>query len=224
MIIIVFIHTVKPAQQSTDTLPATPPTSPSLSATGEASPLTPPLAPDEISAEIPADVTVVRNIKELEISFGQMLVQVKRLLDKYDLSEALLFLDSIIGSKEFIGCDNFGKLLQQLRQNHIDVFNVSNLQELVANFDKGEFTEVIEAYIEKKESFLKQTTVLEFQHAVVSRVEPILASGMAVVTIKIPEELATDRTFYSLSPQFLKLLSTPLHKVNTSAHTQAKQL
>ena len=107
-----------------------------------------------------------------------MLVQVKRLLDECDLSKALLFLDSVIGSEEFNGCDNFGKLMLQLRQDHIDVFNITNLQDLVANFDKDELTKVIEAYIEKKESFLKQTTVLEFQHAVVSRVEPILASGI----------------------------------------------
>ena len=45
---------------------------------GEASPVTPPLTTDEITAEIPADVAVVRNLKELEISFGRMLVQVKR--------------------------------------------------------------------------------------------------------------------------------------------------
>ena len=48
----------------------------------------------------------------------------------------------------------------------------------------------------KKESFLKHTTVLNFQRAVVSRVEPILASGMAVVTIKVPKKIARhcDRT------------------------------
>ena len=43
----------------------------------------------------------------------------------------------------------------------------------------------------RKESFLKQTTVLEFQRAVVSRVEPILASGKAVVTVTISKEMAS---------------------------------
>ena len=66
------IHTVKPAQQSTDTLPATlaspiSVTSPSLPASGEAFPVTLPLTTDEVTAEIPADVAVVRNLKELEI-------------------------------------------------------------------------------------------------------------------------------------------------------------
>ena len=108
--------------------------------------------------------------------------------DKCDLSEALLFLDSVIGSEEFNGCDNFGKLICDNYGKTTLMFSIfpTFKIKLVANFDKDELTKVIEAYIEKKESFLKQTTVLEFQHAVVSRVEPILGSGMAVVTIKIP--------------------------------------
>ena len=183
----VYVGVPKTAPESSVTSPATPSCS--------ASPIsTPPIVIDEIKAEIEADVSVVSNLKELEKSFGRMLVQVKRLLDKCDLSEALLFLDSIIGTDVFIECDTFGKLMRQLQRDHIDVFNISNLQDLVANFDKDKLTEVIEAYNEKKESFLKLTTVLEFQRAVVSRVEPILASGMAVVTIKVPKKMARYRT------------------------------
>ena len=139
-------------------------------------------------------MAVVSNLKELEISFGRMLVQVKRLFSKSDLSDALLFLDSVIGSEDFARCENFDKLMRQLQRDHIDVFNVSILQQLVRCFDNHEQTEVIEAYDEKKESFLKQTTVLEFQHAVVSRVKPILASGKAAVTITISKEMASCRT------------------------------
>ena len=168
----------KPAPESSATSSATPPSS--ASATTD---------------EIKADVSVVSNLRELEASFGQMLVQVKRLLvlNKCDLSDALFFLDSVIGSENFIECDNFGELMRQLQQDHIDVFNISILQQLVACFDNHEQTEVIEAYNEKKESFLNQTTVLEFQRAVVSRVEPILASGMAVVTITISKEMASHQ-------------------------------
>ena len=174
----------KPAPESSTTSPTTPPSSA-------------PVTTDEIIAEIEADVTVVSNLKQLEASFSQMLVQVKRLLvlNKCDLSDALLFLDSFVGSEDFIRCDNFDKLMRQLLQrDHIDVFNISILQRLVACFDNHELTELIEAYDEKKETFLKQTTVLNFQRAVVSRVEPILASGMAVVTITISKEMAYDRT------------------------------
>ena len=38
------------------------------------------------------------------------------------------------------------------------------------------------------------SSVLEFQRAVVSRVEPILASGKAVVTVTISKEMASHRT------------------------------
>ena len=123
-----------------------------------------------------------------------MIVRVKRHLEKRDLSEAKLFLYSAIGTKDFSGCDNFGELLEKLQQDQIDVFNISILQQLVSCLDNHEQTEVIEAYNNKKESFLKQTTVLEFQQAVVSRVEPILAIGMAVVTIKVPRKIARHRT------------------------------
>ena len=169
---------------------STPPTHSSASQTSTPS--------EEIKAEIRADVAVVRELKELEGAFGYLLVQVKRLLvlNKCDLSDALLFLDSVIGSEEFIGCDNFGEVMRQLQRDHIDVFNISILQQLVACFNNLELTEITEAYNKKKESFLKHTTVLEFQRAVVSRVKPILTSGMAVVTIKVPKKMARrcDRT------------------------------
>ena len=128
----------------------------------------------------------------MEGSFGDLLVRIKRLLvlNKCDLSDALLFLDSAIGSEDFARCDNFDKLMRQLQRDHIDVFNISILQRLVACFDNHELTKVIEAYNEKKENFLKHTTVLKFQRAVVSRVKPILTSGMAVITIKVPKKMA----------------------------------
>ena len=162
-------------------------------------PLSNPLATDENKAEIEADVNVVRNLKDLEGSFGDMIVGVKRHLEKCDcdLREAKLFLFSTIGTEVFGGCDNFGEVLEKLQHDHIDVFNISILQQLVACLKKNhEQIEVIEieAYSKKKESFLKQTTVLEFQRSVVSRVEPILASGMAVVTIKVPKKIAYCRT------------------------------
>ena len=139
-------------------------------------------------------MAVVSNLKDLEVSFGRMVVRVKRHLEKCDLSEAKLFLYSVIGTKVFKRCENFGEILELLQQDHIDVFNIYILQQLVECFDNCEQTEVIKTYNEKKEKFFQQTTVLEFQRAVVSRVEPILASGRAVVTIVISREMAYDRT------------------------------
>ena len=80
--------------------------------------------------------------------------------------------------------------------------------------------EVIESYNEKKESFLKHTTVLEFQRAVVSRVEPILASGMAVVIIKVPKKMARHRTLKhieELAMEGFEGLSQEIHPVTCRA-------
>ena len=57
-------------------------------------------------------MAVVSNHENLEISFGRMIVRVKRHLEKCDLSEAKLFLYSAIGTKDFSGCDNFDKLMK----------------------------------------------------------------------------------------------------------------
>ena len=169
---------------------------------GAASPIaTPPLATE---AKIRADVAVVSNLKDLEVSFGRMIVKVKRHLEKCDLSEAKLFLRSVIDAKAFHGCENFGEILDQLLQDHVDVFNISILQQLVACFDNCEQTEVIEAYNEKKENFLQQTTVLEFQRAVVSRVAPIPASGKAVVTILISREMSCNQTLKDIEKLAMK--------------------
>ena len=111
-----------------------------------------------------------------------------------NLSEAQLFLDGVTGTDEFRSCENFNQLMLKLQQEYIDIFNISRLQGLVNCFDKQELTELVEMYEEKKQSFLKQTTVVSFQHAVASRVESVLSKGKAVLTIKIPEKMASRRT------------------------------
>ena len=125
-----------------------------------------------------------------------MIVQVKRCLEqlKCDLSEAQLFLNGVTGTDNFSSCGDFSKLLCLLQYDYIDIFNISILQGLIACFNKADLAELIEAYEKKRDSFLKQTNVLTFQRAVVSRVEPIMPKGRAVVTIKIADETAYNRT------------------------------
>ena len=64
------------------------------------------LTDDEIKAKIRADVAVVSNLKDLEVSFGRMIVKVKRHLEKCDLSE---FLFSVIGTKVLTGVKTLEK-------------------------------------------------------------------------------------------------------------------
>ena len=155
-----------------------------------------PLTSEEITAEIKADVAVVKELQGLENFFYATLVKVNRYLQLNNcrLSDAQLFLNGIMDTGEFSSCDSFDKLMQKLQQDHIDIFNTSRLQGLVSCFDEVELTELVELYEKKKESFLKNTTVLSFQRAVVSRVEPVLPKGRAVVTIKVPEKMASRRT------------------------------
>ena len=155
----------------------------------------PPPPPDEIEAEVKANVEVVEKLQGLEGFFSRTLVKIVRFLKlNCDLSEAQLFLDTFIGTEDFSSCDNFDKLIRLLQRDHIDIFNTSRLQEFVASFERVELTGFVDAYEEQKQSFLKNTTVLNFQRAVVSRVEPVLPKGRAVVTIKIPKKMASHRT------------------------------
>ena len=148
-----------------------------------------------IGTEIKASIAVVEELQGLENSYSRMLVKVVRFLNtNCNLSEAQLFLDVATGTKKFSRCNNFNKLIRQLQRDQIDVFNISRLQELVACFDEDELTELVNLYEKKKNSFLKNTTVLEFQHAVVSRVKPDLHIGEVTVTIKIPKKMASCRT------------------------------
>ena len=164
-----------------------------------------PPSPDEIKAEVKADVRVVKKLQGLEGFFSHTLVKVVRFLKlNCDLSEAQLFLDTFIGTEDFSSCDNFDKLIRLLQRDHIDIFNTSRLQEFVASFERVELTRFVDAYEEKKQSFLKNTTVLNFQRAVVSRVEPVLPKGRAVVTIKIPKEMASRRTLKDIEELAMK--------------------
>ena len=137
-------------------------------------------------------MAVVSSLKELETSFGRMIVEVKCHLDKSgNLPNAKLFLFSVLGTEAFDRCKNFGEILKLLLQKYVGVFNICILQQLMTYCEQ---TEIIKSYNETKEKFLQQTTVLEFQRAVVSRVEPILTRGKAVVSIVISREMACNTT------------------------------
>ena len=124
-----------------------------------------------------------------------MLSNARDIFAKCNLSKAQFFLDIFNNTEEYSKCDSFDKILRQLvQQNSIDVFNIDQLQQLVACFNDDKLTAVVEEYEAVKEKFLRDTAVLEFQQAVVSSVEPILPSGRAMVTIKIPRRLARQLT------------------------------
>ena len=161
----------------------------------------------ESTAEVRATAAVVERLRDLETSFTNMLTNLLRLLTecKCDLSQAQFFLDDQFDTEKFSQCTNFNALLRQLRRaGHVDTFNTYYLKQLVAFFKKDQLTEHIKEYEAEKEDFLKDTTVIEFQHAVVSRVEPVNPSQMKDLTIKISKELAKDRTLKDIEKLALR--------------------
>ena len=141
----------------------------------------------------------MKALQELEVLFSRMLVKVRSYLQKNSscdmLYEMRMFLDFTIGTEDFESCDTFEQLIRQLHRNHISIFNISNLQLLCTEFFKkhDDIMKFLQAYEEKKQDFFENTTVLCFQRAVVSRVEPVLSQGSDMVTIKIPVNLKTSK-------------------------------
>ena len=149
---------------------------------------------------------MIERLKDLESSFTIMLTDLLGLLTKCkcNLSEAQFFLDDQFDTDKFSRCTSFDALLRQLRKEHVDTFNTYYLQQLVAYFKKDQLTERVKEYEAEKEQFLLDTTVLEFQYAVVSKVEPLLAGKTVKLTIKICKWLANNRNLKDIEKLALK--------------------
>ena len=149
---------------------------------------------------------MVEKLRDLESSFTDMLTDLLDLFTecKCDLSRARFFLDDRLDTEKFSQCTSFDSLLRQLRKGHIDAFNTYYLKRLVTRFKKDELTERIKEYEAEKEIFLKDTTVLEFQRAVVSKVEPLPSGQMIKLTIKISKRLADKRSLKDMEELALR--------------------
>ena len=140
-----------------------------------------------------------------------MLSNLLELLKKYecDFSKARFFLNTLFKS-EFSQCNGFDALLHKLHERHMDTFNIYYLEALVAHLENKKLKEPIEKYKTKMEQFFKDTTVLEFQQAVVSRVEPVKPSQMKDLTIKVSKRLAEDQTLEDMKELALSSLGDSL--------------
>ena len=146
-------------------------------------------------ADLIADVKVVGGLQDLESDFSNMMMDTKIDLADCNIEDIQFYLDDLFGVDEFRSCQNIDEVLRKLRHDRIDTFNIIYLERLVSRFHQGKaIIKTIKKYKEKKEEFLRATTVKEFQQAVVSRAETVLPRGMAAVTIKIPKEYGVPRT------------------------------
>ena len=123
---------------------------------------------------------------------------------KCDLAKAQFYLDDRLDTEKFSKCTSFNALLRQLRKGHVDTFNTYYLQQLIVYFKKDQLTKRLKEYEAKKEQFLKDTTVLEFQRAVVSKVEPLPSGQMVKLTIKLSKMLADKRSLKDIEELALR--------------------
>ena len=161
---------------------------------------------NDVKIEAEETAAVIERLQNLETSFTKMLIDLLGLLTKCkcDLSEAQFFLDDQFDTDKFSRCTSFNALLRQLRKEHVDTFNTYFLQHLVACFKEDQLTERFKEYEAEKEQFLLDTTVLEFQYAVASKVEPLLAGQTVKLTIKISKWLANNRNLKDIEKLALK--------------------
>ena len=143
--------------------------------------------------EIEADGGKVRVLRDLVSEYSLMLTKFRRLLAGCDISDARFFLGNILNTDIFTSCNNIEQLLNQLCHRYVDTFNVYYLQKLATCLERDDVNQLIQKYVEKKKNFLEDTTVLDFQKAVISKTRPHLPNGMVEVAIKIPKRLATEK-------------------------------
>ena len=114
---------------------------------------------------------------------------------KCDLSKAKFFLNDFLDTDKFRQCTNFSDLLHMLHQDrHVDTFNTYYLQTLVSLFEKDRLTVCVEEYEAKKKQFLTDTTVLEFQQAVVNSIESVRLDQMKHLTIRVSYRLCWSKS------------------------------
>ena len=142
---------------------------------------------------------VVESLTKLQDEFATLLVNVKRLQEKFkiDIAEVKFMYNTRFDTTEFDeNCKSFQDVLLLLSTcNFISTFNVHPLELLmkVTNTRLGnEMKQIVKTYIEKKDKFLNSVVVADF----ICVVQPKLndSNNMIEVIIKIPKDSANKRT------------------------------
>ena len=135
------------------------------------------------------------------------------LLAKCDISEARFFLDTLFEPDQdiFTSCDNIEQLLKQLCHHYVDTFNVFYLQKLADCLERGDVQQLVKQYEEKKDKFLKETTVLNFYKAIKCKAL-VVPKGMAKITIRISEEFANNKILKDMEKLAIKAFGDSYQK------------
>ena len=123
-----------------------------------------------------------------------MLTNTRELLANCDVSKAQFFFSNLFDTDDFDDCDDIKILMNKLcRHGYIDTFNVYPLKKVAVCLKRDDVDMLVKEYEEKKERFLKETTVVDFHRAVVSKAKPALSKGKVEVTIKVQRRLANKK-------------------------------
>ena len=146
-----------------------------------------PSTDDTDAALVDADAKVISDLHGLECELTSIMTDTRKDLKDCDIAELQFYLDNLVGVEKFRKCQNVDEVLHKLRREHIDAFNIIYLKQLIHRFHRNRaLIQKLEEYEEKKEEFLRATTVKNFQQAVISKADAIIPKGMAKVTITIP--------------------------------------
>ena len=146
------------------------------------------------AAQVAANVEVIQQLQALQLSFSHMLTDIRKLLADSDPADARFFLGDHLDTNEFKSCGSIEELLYQLRQGYVDTFNTLYLEQVLIRFEREDVNGLVKAYKEKMDQFLKSTTVLNFQQAVVGTAEPVVPEKKEVITITVSKKWAKAKT------------------------------
>ena len=127
----------------------------------------------KVTAEIEADGNIVRQLRDLECEFSLMLNKLRKLLADCDVSDAQFFFSHLFDTDDFDDCHDVKVLLNKLfRNGYIDTFNVYPLEKVAVCLERDDMNKLVKEYEEKKKRFFNETTVVDFQRAVISKTKP----------------------------------------------------
>ena len=127
--------------------------------------------------------------------YGQMMAKMLGLSYEVNLGNVKIFLETTIGDKDFRQCSSFEGVLYLLIDKHIDIFNITCLEQLSIEINHNTMKELVANYNKEKEKFLHETAVVDFHHEVASKVNfPVLDGEKAEVVIRIPQEYASPHS------------------------------
>ena len=141
---------------------------------------------DADTAEIEANKKVVEQLCNLEFELSVMLTNIRKLhFRNRKISKAVFFLNDLLETEDFASCVTIEQIIKTLRRGYIDTFNVYYLEKVAECLESDDMKILVKEYEEKKKQFLEETTVQDFQKAVVSKAKLPLPKGKVEVSIVI---------------------------------------